>query len=357
MEETDSSDIEKLRGGIAMALTINAGVANTKDYSSVNTGINKAGSKKSINASTLIKGSDMSDQLALRKQNAKNRAKKLISDAWDKDKSADKKLATKVEKLETNKNAIYSFEAKIRDVEKAHDELMDYYGVKPDSQEQKDLELLEKYQNNKLGFFSGEFSDEEVKRLKELQTEELTEYQKKALSYNSMKLEFQDEIDDKRIKNAILKEDIFDMEIAELKNQNMQKANSAADEIMEAASKDAAAIILQDAKDKIDEQQEKEKEEAKKKEEKEEALQEKIDAAKERRTEQEQLLDEARENRKEQQELLEGAIKADTLDNVSASGEVSESNVEFALRNIDKLLKENKLVNEDIKGIEIDLNF
>ena len=38
------------------------------------------------------------------------------------------------------------------------DKLRETYGISKDSQEQKDLELLEKYQNNKLGIFSDDFS-------------------------------------------------------------------------------------------------------------------------------------------------------------------------------------------------------
>lgn len=62
------------------------------------------------------------------------------------------------------------------------------YGVDKDSQEQKDLELLEKYQNNRYGSAEDTFSKEELERLKELQNTPLTEYQEKVLKLNSSQI-------------------------------------------------------------------------------------------------------------------------------------------------------------------------
>ena len=50
-------------------------------------------------------------------------------------------------------------------------EYLKQFGVEDDSTEQKDLELLCKYQDNLLGEYK-EFSKEEIERLEELQTEE-----------------------------------------------------------------------------------------------------------------------------------------------------------------------------------------
>ena len=56
------------------------------------------------------------------------------------------------------------------------------YGVDKDSQEQKDLELLEKYQNNRYGSAEDTFSKEELERLKELQNTPLTGIRRRYLS-------------------------------------------------------------------------------------------------------------------------------------------------------------------------------
>lgn len=317
----------------------------------------QAGKRKTINAAAFNFGGDISSRIEQRKNAAKNQAMKVINDAWDKDKQADENLAAKKALLEENKNKIYGLRDKIADVQKSHDDLAEAYGVAPDSQEQKDLELLEKYQTNKFGIFTGEFSDEEIARLKELENEELTDYQKAALSYNDTITDLKKQIEETEVKNIILNDDIYDAKMAELKNQNMLNANAAADEIMAASSKDIIGMIVQDAKENIDEKAEEEKEKAEKAAEEKEELQEKIDAAKEYRTEQEALVEEAREERKEQEEMLENALKSNELEADVKNAEVASGNVEMALRDIDKILKKNNLINEDIKGIEIDLDF
>lgn len=152
-------------------------------------------------------------------------------------------------------------------------------------------------------------------------------------------------------------EEIKDDTLAELQSQNMQKADEAADEIMEAASKDIIGLLIQDVKEKVDEKAEEEKEKAEKLAEEKEEKQEELDAAKEKKTEQEIAVEKAREEKREQEELLDNIMEAETLETDASNVNIPESNVEMAIRNIDKLMKKNNLINEDIKGIEIDLDF
>lgn len=315
------------------------------------------GSKKTISAKGLKQVSSLDAQIAYRKKRAQKQAFKIIGDAWEKDKKADERLSKKITKRESNQQDIFELRDKIKDVDKFKEDLMEFYGIDPDSEEQKDLELLEKYQNNKLGVFFNQFSDEEIKRLKELEKSELTEYQKRSLSFINDKIELGKQMEDLERQNVVLDEDIRDDKLAELKNKNMQKANEAADEIMSAASKDIIGMIIQDGKDKVDRTAEEEKEKAEKLEEEKQEEQEKLEAAKERRTEQEIAIERAREEKREQEKLLDNAIEAEVLNTNTAKAGIPESNVEMAIRNIDKLMKNNNLINEDIKGIEIDLDF
>lgn len=340
-----------------MSIIINANTKNIIAPTNASNGESRSGGRKSFNAGDLNIGSDINSQIELRKKNAQKKAMKLIKDAWDKDKKSADNLEKKISQREANNQEIYELEERKKDIEGFYNDLKDYYGVEPDSDEQKDLELLLKYQNNKLGVLSEEFSDEEINRLKELENGKLTEYQKKALELNSASIEFSEKIDENKLKNAVLKEDIYDARMAELKNRNMQKADAAAEEILDAASKDIVGLLVQDTKDKIDEKAEEEKEKAEKLAEEKEEQQEKIDAAKEYKSEQEAVVEKAREEKKEQEELLEDAIKAESLNTNTSTSEISESKVDMAIRNIDKLIKDNKLVNDDIKGIEIDFNF
>ena len=61
--------------------------------------------------------------------------------------------------------------------------------------------------------------------------------------------------------------------------------------------------------------------------------------------------------RKEQEEIIEGQAEADKLEmNASVKGNDID-HVTEAQKQIVRIMKDNKMLNEDIKGIDIDLNF
>ena len=136
------------------------------------------------------------------------------------------------------------------------------YGVVPDSQEQKDLELLEKYQDYQKGVQTDDFSKEEIDRLKELQNTPLTDYQTRALQLNAQKDVILNKKDRAQRNVTSLTEAAADAKLDQLKSQDMQKAQDAADELLDASDKDAFGMLIQDAVDHIDEKQEEEKEKA-----------------------------------------------------------------------------------------------
>ena len=149
------------------------------------------------------------------------------------------------------------------------------------SQEQKDLELLEKYQNNRYGSAEDTFSKEELDRLKELQNTPLTEYQEKVLKLNSSQIHFKDEIGQKELKIACTTASIALAEIDRDKSQE----------------------------------------------------------------------------RKEQEEIIEGQAEADKLEMNANIRSNDVDHVTEAQKQIVRIMKDNKMLNEDIKGIDIDLNF
>ena len=166
---------------------------------------------------------------------------------------------------------------------------MKEYNVSPDSQEQKDLELLEKYQDYKNGAAFEPFSKEEISRLKELQNEDRTEYQKRVLKLNDSKGKCS--IEAEKLKNQIrgLTEAVFDTKSEQEKSQDMLKADNAADTIIDATEDEIVGALIKEGMENIDEQHEEEKEKA------EEAAEEK--------KENEEHLEKQREERKEQQEV------------------------------------------------------
>ena len=333
-----------------MSLTIRSTMNNQAGVQDVNNADKKADNtrshsknKKTINASELNLRPYKDNQINSKRLRARKQAMKLISDAWksaDKtDKNIDDMKLDKLNKLDE----ITELKAKVSDLENEKEAYRIEYGVEKDSQEQKDLELLEKYQNNRYGSAEDTFSKEELDRLKELENTPLTEYQDKALKINSSQIHFKDEVDQKQLKIACTTSSIALAKIERDKSQEMLKAKDSADQIIDAVEAEVKGLLVDEGKDNIDEQMEENKEKAEKADEKQEEQQEKIE--------------EKRKERKEQQKIIEGQAETDKLE-ISAG--IKDNDVDYvteAQQQIVRIMKENKLINEDIKGIEIDLDF
>ena len=281
--------------------------------------------------------------ISQRKKMAGKQAMKLISDAFGRDiksqESIDKLRELKSQKLDELRDKNKS----MAEIESQKEALMKEYGVTEDSDEMKELELLKKYQNNRMGVLTGDFSDEEIEKLKSLQGTSRSEFQAKYLELNDAYNQYQKDAgeieDDLKVLTANINIQKNDLNAS----QDMEKAQDAAESIMDAASKEAIGLMMQEAKDNIDKTAEEEKEKAEKVKEKEEELQEKIDKTKERNEEQKEIIEEASEAAK-----LDQNISVKTQD-TSAVAEAQKS--------IDTILKDNNLISDDIKGIEIDLGF
>lgn len=325
-----------------MALSININV-NNSDMSIKNSKTGAKNNVKSISAGNLNNMTDREFNISQKRKSARKQAMKLISDAWDKD----NKAAQNIKNMETEKADIAvqnsDLKSKLKDIDKSQKDLQELYGVTPESQEQKDLELLKKYQDNRNGVSNDKFSKEEVDRLKELQNEPLTEYQKKALMINSAKDAIRSQIDKNDLEAMNKTMSINSAKIEQLKSQDMLKASDAADSIIDVSEEDIFGMLVNEGKQNIDDNMKEQQEEAKKAEEEKEKKQEQIDEAKKKRQEEKEIL----ENEQQADKLeLDTSIKNQTVDHLSE-----------AQQQVEQIMKKNNLINEDIKGIEIDLNF
>ena len=231
---------------------------------------NTQNTKKNVDGRFLIAGSSK-EQIEKKRKLAQKQAMKLVKDAF----SGDQATKQNIEDLKAQKaEKVAEYQEKMQqigNISAEKDKLRETYGISKDSQEQKDLELLEKYQNNKLGFFSDDFSKEEIDRLKELANEPRTEYQKQVLSLNGKKAALQSDADLMQQQIMVLTQNQSDAKVDQLKSQDMLKAGDAAEEIQKAASDEIVGMVIADAKEKLDKELEEKKEEAEKKtEEKEE---------------------------------------------------------------------------------------
>lgn len=299
--------------------------------------------RKTINVSELNLKPYNDNQIDAKRLRARKQAMKLISDAWKSADMRDKNIEDmKLDKL--NKlDEITELKNKVSDLENEKEAYRADYGVDMNSQEQKDLELLEKYQNNRYGSAEDTFSKEELDRLKELQNTHLTEYQEKVLKLNSSQIHFKDEIGQKELKIACTTASIALAEIDRDKSQEMLKAQDSADQIIGAVEGEVKNLLVNEGKDNIDDKVEDNKEKA--------------DEAEKKQEEQQEKIDEKRKERKEQEEIIEGQAEADKLEMNANIRSNDVDHVTEAQKQIVRIMKDNKMLNEDIKGIDIDLNF
>ncbi|MBQ8923510.1 MAG: hypothetical protein IJ053_01830 [Lachnospiraceae bacterium] len=323
-----------------MAITINVNQNNM-----VNALVDKAGNKdnKTIFAGNLNAISNTQSLVEEKRNQAKKQAMKVIGDAWDKDNKVSADIQKKLDKIDSRKSEINDYESKIRDLEDNKKELQESYGVADDSEDQKDLELLEKYQNYKNGSKIETFTKDEIARLKELQDIPRTEYQNKVLELNDAVGEFNKEIRSKKSDIAAMNEEIKDTRMEQIASHDMLDAYDAAEKIMEASSKEIIGILTNEMKSTIDEKFAEEKEKA--------------DKLAEEKEEKEEKLAEAKEKKEEQEALIEQSIEASRLEQDMKMQTQAYDNVADVQKDIQKILKDNNLVDEDLKGIKIDFNF
>ena len=130
------------------------------------------------------------------------------------------------------------------------------------------------------------------------------------------------------VENAIIR----GVKLERLKSAPMVKAQNEADAILDAASKEVIGMIMEEAKDTMDEKSKEEQEKAEKLE--------------ERREEQEAFIEKQKEKRKETEELLENMPMEELVHMGQLKDEIKQE--------IKNIVSEMKLVAEDIKGALVD---
>ena len=113
-------------------------------------GQDAGGKRKNIDGSAIAFNQGTESAIARKRKLAQEKAMRLISRAWDKDKAVAQGLQDKQELIDakTKKNAERS--SQLKDIEMQKQSMQEEYGITADSQEQKDLELLEKCSYDRL---------------------------------------------------------------------------------------------------------------------------------------------------------------------------------------------------------------
>lgn len=321
----------------------------------------RAGEGKPNNRKTSIYAGDFgmqNDLISQRRQRAQKKALKIIGDAWDGDRKMDQSIADIKDKLTQLHDEIREKMGVIAEGDAQKEALRQQYGVQADSQEQKDLELLEKradsYRNPEIVL-----TEEETERLAELDGQPLTEYQQRCMMIDSHQADDGIEIDKLKAQIMGCNAAIRSMRQERLKYHEMEKAQKQAEDVMDAAGKEILGLLIDEGKSHVDEEIEKKIEEAKEKAEEKAEQEEKIEKRQEAREELEARVEEAREKNAEREELRREAEErsredADLLGEMIDAGMGGIGSASDAHADVKNMLHKMKLLEEDLKGSIVD---
>lgn len=263
-----------------------------------------------------------------RKKEAREKAMKVVGDVFAGDLAIDEDLQKRRELVDELEAESLDLQKKIDAVSEEQHQLAKQYGITEDSVEQQELELVRKYRNSLM---KGALTPEERMQAAAIEARGLTEYQQRQLELDEAKSTYQEAFTANgqkiREENAIIR----GTRQERLKHSPMVKAQKQAEDIMEAASEEIIGMVMDAAKEHIDEATEERKEEAEKIEEK--------------REEQEAFIEKQQEKNREQEELLEEIPVEEML-----QLDQIQSNVQ---KEVEEIVNKMKLVAEDIKGAAV----
>lgn len=311
---------------------------------------------------TVIFAGDLSlnkDPISIRRHEAQRKAMKFVQNAWDADRKIDKSMNEIREQQELHRREEQMNREQAQALADKRIGLREQYGVDSDSQEQKDLELLIRATSSSSEYGDKPFTEEEKARLAELREQPLTEYQERCLSLYNDQLIFERRKVKSEVYYRYLTEALIDMEIERQKSGKMTKAQNNAKKVMEEAGKDIQGMLMEEAKDHVDETYEETREEAEEKAEEKEAEEEKIELRKEQKELMEARIDEAsaesheaEEARREQEK--DAREEAVLLKDMAEAGMDVAGSSDSIKAEIKDILNKMKLIEADIKGIEVD---
>lgn len=179
---------------------------------------------------------------------AQKAAIQTVLDQFNQETSLDDAVNNHAKSRDTYQENAKNYQNEVSELNDLKKELKDNFGVEDDSEEQKNLELMEKKLKG-----TTPLTKEEQEQLKNMGP--LTEYQEAALKYDSMAAVWQDRADEAR-DNAINESRTIEaIKLARLKTHPMYDAKKDAEEILKLVDDEIQQQITEDAKETIDEKQ------------------------------------------------------------------------------------------------------
>ena len=316
------------------------------------------------------------DSILARKQRAQKKAMKVVADAWAADKKFDLDLKERRNHLQELKNSLTENKEQLDNCNAGMAEIKELYGIEEGSQEQKDVELVQLWKKNSAAAIiskkSGSkevweeltnisLSEEDWQRMMELggKIASPTEYQKRALEIADEADFFQKNMKDLQIDIEAEDMSIRSIKIERLKDHTMSDAQEEAEEIMKDAGKEIIGMLIGEAQDHIDEKLKEKIEDAKEKEKEKEEQEEKLEEQRLEKEVQQAQLEIEQEESKEAEEI-KNEQRRNAREQADLLGEVQENtitpftNTAEAQAQIRAMLQRMKILEEDLKGVNVD---
>ena len=323
-------------------------------------GAERHGSALNISASDALKFLNEQNALEQRKALAQKQAMRIVKDAFRGDVNLDNTITELKDRVTTLRGGISEKKAEEDENNKKLAALQEEYGIDPEGEEHIKVEVLAR----KMMAPKSPESDADIEK----EMEGLTEYQRKALNLAAKTKadgieRLQQEYELREIISGVR-----EIRMERLKTNPMGDAKEEAAEIMDAANRDAILSFAGDAKDKIDEKAEEEKEKAAERAEEEKEKDRKEAAKLEREAQIEELSEKIKENSEISLSRSDRMIaKAKQKRSEASTGELTENTAGRDLQNISmeeiqsavtsevtNVLNKLSLLNEDVKGIDVD---
>lgn len=298
------------------------------------------------------------DPIEQKREMARKRALKIVDDAFSGEKKIDDDIKARMELIKRYESMQGEANRSLSDIDERMEQLRQEYDVDPDSQEQKDLDILIEYRRlskrhpDQLEFMAPQDLEWAKQLYKQGQSEGYTEYQARALDMDKGKEPYLDQLEE--AKKGLIEENaaIRGIQKERLKYHPVLDAVQQSQQVMENASKEITGMLIDEAVDHIDEKAEEEFEKAEEKKEEKKEEEERIEEIQERREEMEALADPEKAEREHKRAeddtdpmygdvLTEAILKMDGIKN-DVQQEVSD------------MVSKMKIAAEDLKGLKVD---
>lgn len=290
------------------------------------------GHGKTIFAGNLQGDFSLEDRIRRKQEQARKQALKVVTDAWNGDRKIDEELDKSRGRIKELQESNKAEQAKLGDIAKEREELKEVYGITDDSQEEAELDLLRRGREALRSSDTESLTKEEWEQYNALQSKELTEYQNRQLDLDGREQTSRDILYNNNLKMECENAVIRGIRHERLKKDPMVGAQKQADSILESARDEIVGMVVEDAKEHIDEKQEEREEQA--------------EEVKEKKEEQEEILEERKEREEEQVDIMEDMSVEQMSDIHKTQDEIRQE--------VQKIVDKMNLVADDIKGSMVD---